>query len=356
MSKLSFAKEKIYSIIEDHKSLKNYRLETERDLAKRLNISRFTVTAALKEFEYSGIVERRRGSGTYIVENRTPKAFSFGIVSAPPYHTADKFINMFFNGLSKHANSKEVRFQVWDGVQLEVEESPQNNRLFKAMDNGMIDGVFVVTRMPVEIMGAIKARTQTVLLNNPATFDWDGFKTISCNHFRSGFIAGEFFHKKGHKRIGYVTPRRFHPDAVFQISGLKSVAETLGINFSDNDVFEYNPKSGIEPLLKYLKENKYTGIMVRDDCIAQSIIEKLKSEGVKVPDDISVMGTGFYSKYGYSTVSPTTVDCQYHKMCDIGLKWMLKKLKGEIKEKRWCDNMILVEPEVVDHGTVADLT
>jgi len=356
MNKLTFAKDKIHSFIEEQKTLKKYRLLTEREFAKQLNVSRFTVTAALKEFELSGVIERRRGSGTFIVENRGPKAFSFGIVSGTPYHVSDKYINMFSNGLSKCADSKAVRFQVWDGIKLEFQESPQNNRLFKAIDNGMVDGVFVVTRMPIEILGAINARIKTVLLNNPAPFDWDGFKTVSCNHFRSGFIAGEFFNKKGHKRLGYITPRKFHPDAMFQISGLKTAAKVFGINFGNNDILEYTPKYGIEPLLAYLKEGKYTGIMVRDDCVAQDIIELLEAEGIKVPDDISVMGTGYYLKYGYSNASPTTVDCQYHKMCDVGLHWMLKKLKSKSKEDLRGENMALVEPKVIDRGTVLDLS
>jgi DNA-binding FadR family transcriptional regulator len=48
------------------------RLPTERDLARRLRISRATVREALKRWEGAGLVESRQGSGTYLRVAVTP--------------------------------------------------------------------------------------------------------------------------------------------------------------------------------------------------------------------------------------------------------------------------------------------
>jgi DNA-binding FadR family transcriptional regulator len=54
----------------------NERLPSERDLAERFGVARGTLREALKQLEASGYVERRAGSGTYViyVDEDTPQA------------------------------------------------------------------------------------------------------------------------------------------------------------------------------------------------------------------------------------------------------------------------------------------
>ncbi len=49
------------------------RLPPERDLSRSFEVSPVTIRTALKELEKEGLVERRQGSGTYVLEPRTTK-------------------------------------------------------------------------------------------------------------------------------------------------------------------------------------------------------------------------------------------------------------------------------------------
>ncbi len=62
-------------IVEGHYS-DNERLPAERDLADRFSVARGTLRVALQQLEEAGFVERRPGSGTYVVyiDEDTPRA------------------------------------------------------------------------------------------------------------------------------------------------------------------------------------------------------------------------------------------------------------------------------------------
>jgi len=57
------------------------RLPSEAELVKTFGASRITVGRALRDLQQAGLVERRAGSGTYVLESRRPAAapaLSFG--------------------------------------------------------------------------------------------------------------------------------------------------------------------------------------------------------------------------------------------------------------------------------------
>src|SRR3954451_12398439 len=56
------------------------RLPTEAELMKQYRVSRTTVTRTLRDLEHSGVIWRRRGSGTYIKENKGAATQHFGMM------------------------------------------------------------------------------------------------------------------------------------------------------------------------------------------------------------------------------------------------------------------------------------
>jgi GntR family transcriptional regulator len=61
------------------------RLPPEQDLARMLGVSRGTLRAALERLEASGLIVRRRGSGTFVGELPLPGTFDAGLERLEPY-------------------------------------------------------------------------------------------------------------------------------------------------------------------------------------------------------------------------------------------------------------------------------
>jgi GntR family transcriptional regulator, transcriptional repressor for pyruvate dehydrogenase complex len=67
------AVEQIRKLIEDGILVIGEKLPTEQALCEQLNVSRSSVREALRVLEAEGLVEVKRGSGTYVVQNRSTK-------------------------------------------------------------------------------------------------------------------------------------------------------------------------------------------------------------------------------------------------------------------------------------------
>lgn len=65
-------KKKIADLISDGEIRVGSRLPTERELAKKLNVSRNTISNAYKELELDGILKSYQGRGTFVVEEVIP--------------------------------------------------------------------------------------------------------------------------------------------------------------------------------------------------------------------------------------------------------------------------------------------
>ncbi|WP_019028919.1 LacI family DNA-binding transcriptional regulator [Colwellia piezophila] len=98
----------------------------------------------------------------------------------------------------------------------------------------------------------------------------------------------------GHTNIAIVSRKNINPDAQVRLDGVRTAISNAGLQL-DNTLIGYGTtadlaggKEGVSALLDAGK--KFTAILAYNDNMAVGIVHELHSRGIRVPQDISVVG------------------------------------------------------------------
>jgi LacI family transcriptional regulator len=101
--------------------------------------------------------------------------------------------------------------------------------------------------------------------------------------------------KKGHKRIGYMTGSVESYDGESRLKGFKKEIQKHDIRLSDQDLLraDFTEQSGFAAMRQYIDEHGQdipAAIVCANDEMAMGAIRAVQGTGLKVPEDIAIIG------------------------------------------------------------------
>lgn len=106
--------------------------------------------------------------------------------------------------------------------------------------------------------------------------------------------ATRYLVDKGHSSFAVITRKDSNPDSLVRLEGISTALNNAYIEL-DNSMIEYGSTADIEggkeavsALLK--KGKKFTALLAYNDNMAIGAVHELNSRGIRVPEDISVVG------------------------------------------------------------------
>ena len=138
---------------------------------------------------------------------------------------------------------------------------------------------------------AALSKVPTVLLNC-YTSDSE-LSSVVPAEVAGGHAATEYLLNAGHRRIGYVNGEPWQDAARDRLKGYRTALSTADLPFAAELVREgdWSSGSGFEQTLSLMREtNPPTAIFCANDLMALGAIEALKQLGLRVPEDVSVLG------------------------------------------------------------------
>lgn len=163
--------------------------------------------------------------------------------------------------------------------------------------------------------------------------------SISMDNFKAGELAASFLIQQGISDLMFVTIHGDFLSRVNKISGFKHALQTYGIDtngtelviketedFGDADLIRIGTKAA-DYLLKNRKKLP-NGIVAINDMVALGLISRFQSLGIRVPEDISVIGID--DTYLSALMSPalTTISSPINKMAQQMLKRLICRIEG----------------------------
>lgn len=170
---------------------------------------------------------------------------------------------------------------------------------------------------------------------------------VGINNYLGGYQAGKFLLSAGYKKIGYVQSDVRIVNFIKRKEGFVSALREEGVQLEENLTFSMNPmsvqsqesfKSGIGNV-KQLPE----AIFCENDYMAISAIKTFQELGIKVPEDVAIMG--FDNILEAEIISPELTTIQVKK--DVMAKTAMEVLLHKMNNEDFSNVQITVNTEVI---------
>ena len=310
------------------------RMESENTLSEQFGYSRQTVRQALGVLEQEGLIERRRGSGTYIrAENRrVPKGSNVAIVTT---YISDYIFPTIIRGIEETLTG--AGYSLTLGVTNNRVED--EGRILQSLISRRVDGVIVEgtkTAFPnpnVELYRKLEKMGVPVVFFNGYYRDLNNAVYVVTDDRGAGRHAVELLLGRGCRKIGGV----FKSDDMQGHGRYAGFSEGLvrnGVPLSDENVVWYTTAEknrlfradNRDYMFERLRD--CDGIVCYNDQIAYSVIELLTGRGVRVPEDVLVTGFDNSSVSEYSPVKITSFDHPKDEMGRIAANKLIRMLRS----------------------------
>lgn len=171
-----------------------------------------------------------------------------------------------------------------------------------------VDGIIIISPavLPARINGLLTMDLPVILIDSDSQ-DY-GLDSVSVDNFSGGVMAANHLISLGHKRIACINGARENVTNNERVNGFRSAMEAAGLDVDEDLIVtsDFEVVCGMQNALKLLdNETPPTAIFACDDLMAYGAVQAVYSKGLKVPQDLSVVGFDdiYLSKY---TVPPLT--------------------------------------------------
>lgn len=330
---------------------------TIKDIAKKSGVSIATVSRVIngvggysKEVEQKVLLiakelnYRKNENAISLVKNKTN---TLGIIM-PDLPTS--FYRDIVNGIEHEAYLKDYSVILTHaGVGGDRFKESLNLMAERRVDGIVVFSLFL-DQKDVETIKLLKI--PIVLLSTEATDSSIPF--IKVDDYSASFAAVNYLIEKGHTDIGLAGVSSKDPVAGLpRIKGYKDALINSDLRI-DEELIEFGDftfEAGKQAMYSYLSNEKIiTAVFCVSDETALGVISVCYEKGIKVPEDISVIGYDNSTISYMSTPPITTVDQPFYEMGRLGCKDLLKIIheNKEVKSR-------IVPFQLVERKSVRDL-
>ncbi|WP_369920540.1 LacI family DNA-binding transcriptional regulator [Marinomonas polaris] len=191
-----------------------------------------------------------------------------------------------------------------------------------------VDALVVLTNfMSEEEIAVINKRCPVFVLNQH--FPGDDGHSISFDNFAGGEMATQYLIDKGHKKIATVTGPLWKHDAYQRYLGFQKALQKADIALHFQLEGNFSANSGMTHMQSILeREDKPTAIFFANDIMAMGALHVCAEHGVKVPEDIAIIGFDDLDMSKYYSPSITTIKLPLYDMAEATAYLLLNSVYG----------------------------
>jgi LacI family transcriptional regulator len=189
----------------------------------------------------------------------------------------------------------------------------------------------------------------------PGHLQLEGVTNIYLDHRQAAELAFKHLTDLGHRQIAVLKGHPESADSQSRWKGVEQVAREMNLNLDPELVIQIDSTDST-PLLGYpfgkklLSKNRpFTALFAYNDISAIGAIRAFQEAGLRVPQDVSVVGFDDIPAAAFHYPSLTTIRQPLHRMGAIAVDLLVERLE----EKRDAPPHVAVEPEIVVRESTA---
>ncbi len=173
---------------------------------------------------------------------------------------------------------------------------------------------------------------------------------VTLDHGLSAQLAVGHLYELGHRRIAFMKGQPFSTDAEYRWQGILGAAREFGLEVAPELTIElvdnlWSPDLGYVPVKGLAARRRdFTAIFCFNDTSAIGAMRALGEAGMRIPEDVSVIGFDDIMSAAFQRPSLTTIRQPLRAMGTIAARTLLEKIAGP--EEQFPEEIVM-GPELV---------
>ncbi len=290
------AKDGIISYINTNNLADGDKIPSIRDFARDFQISQLTVQKAVSNLITQGYLTAKVGSGTYVSlkgkkssENRT-----IGILM-PSFQTKNTFLNEIVNGINDVLRQQNYRALLIQRGPGNIEE--EEIAMVHDMARQNVRGIIADFTSPLNSILWSKLKHENIPFVCVNNLDLKHmFHGVSINNFSGGMMAAEALCNCGHQNIAIIANNIETQSVSERINGFENYLLPMGIKVRPEHFLrvqsDFTIPQDIKGFVDRICEEKRppSAVFAVNDGLAAEFVMAAQNKGIKLPDEISIIG------------------------------------------------------------------
>jgi len=161
-----------------------------------------------------------------------------------------------------------------------------------------------------------------------------GITNVVLNHDHAAHLALEHLVQLGHERIAFIKGQPYSADSETRWKAIERAAQSLGIEIREElavqlEIDTFSPYVGYPVMRRLLQRTQdFTALFAYNDLSAIGALRALRDSGLRVPEDVSVVGFDDINSAAFQIPSLTTVRQPLDKMGALAGEILLQRIQG----------------------------
>lgn len=256
---------------------------------------------------------------------RSMRSRKTGVIGLIMPDVDDPFSIEVMRGVNRAIIEESYDLLIYTNGEIRKNNSATWERQYVALLNSNVtDGVIIVTPMADQFASVSPVVSIDPNRNNPT-----GPAVISTN-YHGALAATEYLIGLGHRRIAHIGGRVDLLSAVRRQEGFEHALQAAQIPLQPSLILpgDYSVETGRQQAMKLLSlDEPPTAIFAANDQSAKGVLQAAEAMGLRVPEDLSVVGYDNIPDAGY--LGLTTVDQHVNRMGYVGTQMLFDLIRGE---------------------------
>jgi LacI family transcriptional regulator len=306
------------------------------DIAKVLNVSPATVSRGLKDHPAIRKDTKKRilnaaqkmgyQQNTFASNLRRKNSKTIGVIVP---RLDSYFMSSVIAGIEKVANDAGYNLIISQSQESVKKEIAGTKTMFNTRVDGLLISLSAETRSIDHFDTVFKKRIPLIFFDR--VIEHPNCTSIVINNERAGYDATRHLLDQGCRRIVHISGNLNRNVYADRLKGYRAALAEKGIDYDASLVFSntLNDNAGAEVVRQLLKMTKMPdGIFTANDTSAVACIRELKQAGLRIPQDVAVVG--FNNDPIARVIEPnlTTIHYPGEEMGEVAATTLLNGLKN----------------------------
>lgn len=282
------------------------KIPSENILSREYGVSRNTVREAIESLVADGLVNRIHGKGTFVADRPGPTSRLIALVVPWSNNGGNVEAIPFFNTLIKGLSAGFL------GHNFNLLLPGGNGSTFEG--NGAIGGaiVFYPRFDEEECLDNLERRgLPFISIGRPSQPDKKNYNYVQVDNFGGACQATEYLINLGHRKISYIGNALISYEWEDRLNGYRKAMADHGLEHEEHTIIENTSareEDGYRLVDKLLQARPgVTAVFMAGDFLAIGAIRALRDNGLRIPEDISVIGFDDIGSSAYLRPALTTI-------------------------------------------------